>query len=197
MDELRRRRRRRQRRVDLEARFGAAPSSPPGRAAPRESARQSPRRSVARVTPGRHRMAAALDRDARFDRRARRRPDRRPRSSGRSRSQVPGEAQREGRALKRSLSRAASRPTMPGGQVAPATTTAAPRSSRPKANKASASASASASISICWRTGSAGRVRSRSSRASMSSVVVRSRTPRAASPMRPPALMRGPMTKPK
>ena len=198
MDELRRRRVRRQRRVDLEARFGARlghrfaePLLEKGAPVAEPLARERHAR--------RHRMPAALDRDPRFDRRPHRPAeiDAHDRAAGAGRMR-PGEGQREGRALEPLLEprreqaddagRPSSRPRRPPPRRAPRGRATAALPPRPPPAPRSRSAGG---------CGSAGRVRSRSSRASMSSVAVRSRTPSAASPMRPPALMRGPMTKPR
>ena len=96
-----------------------------------------------------------------------------------------------------SFSREASRPTMPGCQLSLAVTMIAGPS--PPASSASASARASASIScsIACRSWLSRSSVSAIVPASTGSSVASSRLPSAASPMRPPALMRGPIRKPR
>ena len=98
---------------------------------------------------------------------------------------------------KRSFRRAATRPTTPGCQPSPLAITIDPFSSMPSEASASASACSSVAFSTCWRS----RFRRSSSAAIAAafagSSAMRSFVPSVASPMRPPALMRGPSKKPK
>ena len=144
---------------------------------------------------GRHGVAAALAGEPGLDgRRARRGRDRRPAPSGPTRSPLPSGPRVKAKAgrRKRSFRRAADEPDdarMPSRRAG-VTTTGVGRLD--PAKRACASASATAACSIAWRS----RLRRSSSAggapASTASSSSSSREPSAASPMRPPALMRGP-----
>ena len=149
---------------------------------------------------GRHGVAAALERDAGLDGGAHGAAEvgagDRAAEPTTIAVAVDGEAKAGRR--KRSFSRAATRPTMPGCQSGEAATMTGASGAPSSILSACASASATAAFSIAWR--------SRLSRSSSRRDAVRPpwrrslssrREPSAASPMRPPALMRGPTRKPR
>ena len=144
---------------------------------------------------GGHGVAAALHRDARpRRRRGPRGRDRHPRSSGRSRSpcrRAAGRRRRpDGRSAPSGGPRSARR--CPGCQPALPATSTGRSGSRPRVRSISASASATASASITCRSRFSRSSSTAMRAASAGSSVVSRRAPSPASPMRPPALMRGP-----